>query len=148
MAGWLFLYSISDDIAPNFWKRPVAIKNWIMQNGMVTLKFPADSVIIEGNYENNHNNLISGQVEKKKNSITFTKVDYGHFKINIVFQKQGQTNKVSIPIFHQPDWSRDRYEISTLQPFEYKVYSDGEFLYSGDEENHTEEEKIKIEPAG
>jgi hypothetical protein len=146
MIGWLFLYSISDDIAPNFWKRPVAIKNWLMQNGMVTITLPSDAIIIEGNFENNQAKLISGQVERKSNSITFSKVDYGHFKMNIIFHNQNQTNRIMIPIFHQPDWSKDRYEVSSLNPFEYKVYSDGEFINSVTDDDFAEEEKIKIEP--
>ena len=146
MVGWLFLYSISDDISPNFWKRPVVIKNWILQSGMVTITFPADSEIIAGNYKDNLNKLISGRVEHRVNSITFSKVDYGHFKMNIIFHNQNQTNRIEIPVFHQPDWSRERYEISSLQPFEYKVYLNGEFIDSVTDEDFAEEEKIKIEP--
>ena len=139
MTGWLYLYSISDSIAPNFWKRPVAIKNWLMQNGMVTITFPAELEIIEGKYEDNEGHLILGRKMHRDNSITFSKVDYGPFSFQITFSNLNQTNRVEIPIFHQPDWSRDRYEVTKLKPFEYNLYSDGDFGGKFSDEDSPEE---------
>ena len=146
MVGWVFIHFSSYHIAPNFWKKPTSIKNYILQRGNVTLSFPDDIGIIGGHYLDNENKVRKGTVSQKRNFIKFSNVDYGHFAIEFIFHNQSQTNKTKFGIFHQPNWSRDRYEIISLRPLEYKLYSDGEFMGTFSEDGYAEDEKIKIEP--
>ena len=61
-----------------------------------------------------------------EHSILFRGISYGKYYFHITVKSGTETNRVEFCTWHAPNWSRDRFDITQLNPLVYDAYSDGE----------------------
>lgn len=130
--------SFISSAAPNIWRRPTAIKNYLLHSGRVTFSFPSDLQIVEGIALDECGEETGRGVAVGEDSILFRGMSYGKYYFHITVKSGTETNCVEFCTWHAPDWSRDRYDITQLEPLEYDAYSNGE---------HWDTELLRVKPS-
>ena len=123
-------YLITSEAYPDIWNKPEVLKNYRLHEGHVTFVFPKSIQILEAlgicNGEKIQNAVI------QTNEVDFYEIDYGNNEFEITLLDGSSTNRIDCFHYHGPNWSRERFEIQSLSPLEYKTYSNGELVDNED----------------